>query len=192
MTSTQLAERLGVTAMAIRQHLYALQSDKLVSVEERQGNLGRPSKHWSLTEAANRFFPNASAELNIALLSAVEKTFGEAGLTQVLAARGAYLKEHYASKIDISAPVPLKLQQLVNVRNAEGYMCEMESLGSGVYLFVENHCPICIAANSCPSLCATESDLFQFLLGPSVEVERQEHIVAGSRRCAYYVKTQDS
>ena len=33
--SAQLAERLGLTAMAVRQHLYALQREGLVSAEER-------------------------------------------------------------------------------------------------------------------------------------------------------------
>src|SRR5207253_5838023 len=56
--SAQLAKRLGLTAMAVRQHLYALQEEKFVAAEERPGGVGRPAKQWRLTPAANRFFPD--------------------------------------------------------------------------------------------------------------------------------------
>ena len=36
MTSGQLAERFGLTQMGVRQHLYALQAEGFVSVEERK------------------------------------------------------------------------------------------------------------------------------------------------------------
>src|ERR687894_189355 len=91
--SAQLAERLGLTAMAVRLHLYALQGEGLVAAEEE---------------------------------------------------------------------------------------------GEG-FLLVENHCPICAAANACQGFCSTELDLFRTVLGTGVEVELVEHIVSGDRRCAYRV-----
>ena len=50
MDSASLAGRLDVTAMAVRQHLYALQQEKLVTAEERPVPLGRPAKFWRLTQ----------------------------------------------------------------------------------------------------------------------------------------------
>ena len=35
--------------MAVRQHLYSLQNEKLVMAEERPVPLGRPAKYWQLT-----------------------------------------------------------------------------------------------------------------------------------------------
>ena len=58
----------------------------------------------------------------------------------------------------------------------------------GGFLLVENHCPICAAANACQGFCSTELDLFRSVLGPGVEVERVEHIVSGDQRCAYRVR----
>ena len=57
----------------------------------------------------------------------------------------------------------------------------------GSFLLVENHCPICAAASMCKGFCETEIDLFCSVLGSSVLVEREEHIVAGDRRCAYRI-----
>jgi Predicted transcriptional regulator len=71
MDSAQLAEKLGLTAMAVRQHLYALLREKFVTVEERPGPIGRPTKFWHLTPAADQFFPAAYAELSVALMDAL-------------------------------------------------------------------------------------------------------------------------
>src|SRR5205085_11047484 len=57
-----LAGRLEITAMAVRQHLYALTGEKLVESEEEPRPMGRPAKLWRLTPAANELFPNAHAD----------------------------------------------------------------------------------------------------------------------------------
>jgi predicted ArsR family transcriptional regulator len=59
--SAQLAERLGLTAMAVRQHLYVLQREGLVAAEERPVPIGRPAKFWRLTREAHHLFPEAYA-----------------------------------------------------------------------------------------------------------------------------------
>ena len=58
MDAQALADRMHVSAMAVRQHLYALQAEKLVTYRERRQALGRPAKFWQLTAAADRLFPD--------------------------------------------------------------------------------------------------------------------------------------
>src|SRR5258707_15852176 len=84
MDAQGLAERMHVSAMAVRQHLYALQAEKLVTYHERRRPLGRPAKLWQLTAAADRLFPDGYAELTLSLLTAVGHAFGKAGLTRLL------------------------------------------------------------------------------------------------------------
>src|ERR671929_1749371 len=185
--SAQLAERLGLTAMAVRLHLYALQSEGLVAAEDRPSPVGRPAKSWRLTREADRHFPEAYAELSVALIDAMQETFGAEGLNRVLVSRCARQREDYAKRIRPADPLEKKLEELARVRTEEGYMAEVRPEGGGSYLLVENHCPICAAANACQGFCSTELDLFRAVLGPGVEVERVEHIVSGDRRCAYRV-----
>ena len=187
MDSARLASRLRVTPMAVRQHLYALQREKLVSAEERPVPLGRPAKYWQLTRQADRLFPDAYAELSVALIDAVGDTFGPAGMSRLLQARLLRQQSDYAGRIDRSVPLPKRLQELARVRTEEGYMAEVLPDGPAAFLLVENHCPICAAATACQGFCATEIDLFRSVLGPDVSVERVEHILAGDRRCAYRV-----
>jgi predicted ArsR family transcriptional regulator len=188
MPSARLARRLRLTPMAVRQHLYALQREKLVAAEERPVPLGRPAKHWRLTPQANMLFPDAYAELNVALIEAVGSTFGQKGLLRVIASREAAQRVGYARRIAPSAPLHERLQQLARVRTEEGYMAEVRPDRRGGFLFIENHCPICAAAAACQGFCTTELDLFRTVLGPEVSVERTEHILSGDRRCVYAVR----
>jgi predicted ArsR family transcriptional regulator len=187
LDSAQLAERLGLTAMAVRQHLYSLQSEGLVTAEERPVPVGRPAKFWRLTREADRLFPEAYAELSVALVEALRDTFGADGLERVLVSRCARQQTDYAARIRPADPLEKKLKELARVRTEEGYMAEIKEDVEGGFLLVENHCPICAAANACQGFCSTELDLFRTVLGPGVEVERVEHIVSGDRRCAYRV-----
>src|ERR1043166_2877369 len=77
--SAQLAKRLRLTAMAVRQHLYALQREGLVTAEERPVPIGRPAKFWRLTPDADHLFPEAYAELSVALIDSVKVPFGAWG-----------------------------------------------------------------------------------------------------------------
>src|SRR3977135_3152769 len=99
MDSSSSRGRLRVTPMAVRQHLYALQLEKLVHAEERPVPLGRPAKYWRLAREADRLFPDAYAELSLALIDAVGDTFGAAGVQRLLDARLVRQRAEYSARI---------------------------------------------------------------------------------------------
>jgi predicted ArsR family transcriptional regulator len=185
--ASRIAKRLRLTTMAVRQHLYELQEQKLVSAEERPVRLGRPAKYWHLTRKADRLFPQAYAELSVSLIDALKNTFGDAGLKQVLKSRYSGQLANYAERIPASLPLKEKVMRLAKIRTDEGYMSEVRTESGGGFLLIENHCPICTAATVCKGFCTTELDLFRAVLGPAVVIERVEHITEGDRRCAYRI-----
>src|SRR5580765_1309773 len=164
MHSAAIAARLKVTPMAVRQHLYELQREKLVTADERKVPLGRPAKYWQLTREADRLFPDAYAELSVALIGAMQQTLGSDGMQRVLDTRFAQMREAYRKRIAQGTPLSVKLKELARIRTEEGYMAEVRRDGDA-WLFIENHCPICAAATSCQGLCVSEMDLFRSVLG---------------------------
>ena len=188
--SAQLAEQLQVSAMAVRQHLYDLQAQGVVSFSEETRPLGRPAKLWHLTEAAQRHFPESYAELSVELIHAMTKAFGAAGLDKLLDVRTEEQIARYKTEISKAVTLKQKLKTLARLRTAEGYMADVQpdaNGAQGAMLLIENHCPICAAAKVCEGLCRRELDAFQAVLGDTVKVERAEHIIAGARRCVYRV-----
>lgn len=188
MDSQELASRLNISAMAVRQHLYGLSQEKLVTYQEESRPIGRPAKLWQLTSTANRLFPDSYAELTIDLLNSMTEAFGEAGLNKLLDVRTRHQVAEYQAQINIRDTLPEKLQTLAEIRTNEGYMAEIESLDDGSFLLIENHCPICAAAIACTGLCDREQEIFQTVLGENVDIARTEHIVAGERRCVYHIQ----
>ncbi|MDJ0895499.1 MAG: transcriptional regulator [Alphaproteobacteria bacterium] len=183
-----LAEHIGITPMAVRQHLYELQEEGLVTHQPVRRPVGRPAKLWRLTDAAERFFPDGHAELTTGLLQAMRQAFGADGLDRLLLVRTEQQVADYAAALDGATSLPARLRRLAKRRSAEGYMAEVEPETDGVWLFIENHCPICTAAKACSGLCASELEVFRRVLGPDVEIDRTDHILAGARRCAYRVR----
>ena len=190
MDSQELSERLGVSAMAVRQHLYALQDEQLVTYQEEARAMGRPAKLWQLTPAADRLFPDGYAELTLSLIDSVREAFGEAGLDRLLEVKTGHQIAAYQALLSSQEELRQQLEALASLRTNEGYMAEIQSLDDGSFLLIENHCPICAAATACTGLCARELEVFGRVLGQGVTVERTEHIVAGARRCVYRVSYQ--
>ncbi|MGL5941997.1 MAG: helix-turn-helix transcriptional regulator [Waterburya sp.] len=187
MDSQQLSDRLSVSAMAVRQHLYALQDEQIVTYKEEARAMGRPAKLWHLTPAADRLFPDGYAELTLSLIDSIKEAFGDDGLERLLEVKTRHQIDNYEKDISNRKSLKQKLETLANIRTDEGYMAEVEFLDDGSFLLIENHCPICTAAKACTGLCAKELEVFQTVLGQNVSVERSEHILSGSRRCVYRV-----
>ncbi len=188
-TAQQLAERLGITAMGVRQHLAALGDEGLVAYADARRKVGRPARVWRLTEAAAGRFPDSHAELTADLLESMVEAFGEEGLDRLLQARAKRQLRDYRERLPgPDAPVARRVAALAQLRRNEGYMADWSREHDGSFLLVENHCPICVAASACTNLCRDELQLFRRVLGPDVAVERVDHLLAGARRCAYRVE----
>ena len=188
-SAAQLARRLGVTAMAVRQHLYSLERDRLVSSAAERRPVGRPLKLWSVTDRAASRFPESHAELTLEMISAIRAAFGENGLDRLLAERTKVQLRDYRERIRSSGDGSIegRARALAAIRKDQGYMADCTARSDGSLLLRENHCPICVAAKSCQGLCREELRLFQSVLGPKARVERTDHILAGASRCAYVI-----
>ncbi len=186
VTAKQLSEEFGMTSMGARQHLQALEEDGLLQFEDIKAKVGRPNRHWSLTQKGHDQFSDRHRDLTIQVIDAVEHLFGQEGLAKVALERENSVYLSYRTAMQDCLTLPSKLQKLVELRSAEGYMAELQQTPSG-FLFIENHCPICKAATRCRSLCQSELNVFQRLIGDDYLVSRTEHIVEGERRCVYAV-----
>jgi len=186
--ATALASRFELTGMAIRQHLYALQEEGLVDYTDSPRPVGRPAKLWRLTKAADGYFPDRHADLTVGLISTMQEALGENGFDAVLKARSLEQIESYRSELAGAKTLLGKAKGLAKIRSREGYMARIDKDADGALLLVENHCPICVAAQSCTGLCQMELEVFQSTMGDGIKVERVDHILAGARRCAYRIE----
>ncbi|EHK66661.1 helix-turn-helix transcriptional regulator [Achromobacter arsenitoxydans] len=181
-----IARAMDVTAEAVRQQMTRLHTEGLVDFESHSAGRGRPTQIWRLTDAGHGRFPDTHAEMTVQMLGAVRQVFGDEGIDRLIQVREGAMLNSYEQAMAGASSLEGRLERLVDVRCAEGYMAELRQDGAD-FVFIENHCPICSAAKACMGFCRSELELFRKVLGPQTRVEREEHILAGARRCAYRV-----
>ncbi|WP_139973401.1 metalloregulator ArsR/SmtB family transcription factor [Ochrobactrum sp. CGA5] len=185
-TAATIGEHLGITGEAVRQQLARLAEEGLVSSHSVSQGVGRPSLFWDVTEAGNKRFPDTHADLTVQLLHSVRTILGEDALDTLIDHRETEMRRQYQARLkDLS--LDHRVKELAEIRSAEGYMADAEKQEDGSWLLIENHCPICAAADACQGFCRSELQVFRAVLGPDVSVNRTEHILAGARRCAYVI-----
>lgn len=193
-TAAELADTLGLTDVAVRQHLQSLETLELVCSERQPAEgRGRPSLVWSLSRLASQLFPDRHSELTVGLIEAMRRAVGDRALERVIQTRAREQIDRYRSLLPGGrASLKSRIQALAELRTEEGYMAEVVVERPGRYLLVEHHCPICEAARCCTGLCSAELEVFQQALGSDVRIERTTHILAGDDRCTYRVRKDSS
>ena len=168
-----VAQRLKITVQAVRQRLDRLLAENLVEFGDQQRGRGRPRRFWSLTPQA---------------MSLLSDTHGQ--LARLLQKRAGEITANYRSRLGGERDMAAKLAVLAEIRPAEGYMARIEELPDGGYLLIEDHLPICAAATACQGFCSIE--LFRPLFNRGWQIERQDHLLSGARRCTYRVVPERS
>jgi len=186
-TAQQLAKALDLSSMGVRRHLDAWLEKGMLLTEDRADKVGRPARYWLLSDAGHARFPDRHSELTVQLIAQVRTLFGQAGLDKLITAREQSSETSYQERMAGAKTLSRRLAKLVEARDAEGYMAQLEKQPDGSFLLIENHCPICAAATACQGFCRSELDVFRRTLGPDSQVERVEHVLAGGRRCVYRI-----
>jgi len=137
---------------------------------------------YRLTEQAHELFPSTSNQTTIDLLQAASKLYGPSAPEKLLFQTFQQKIEHYQGKVkgDI---LQERAKSLVRLRDAEGYMSELESEGG--MRIVEHHSPIRDLVQAFPIINRFETELFQRLLRTSVR--REEKTASGLYCCIYHI-----
>lgn len=176
-----------MTAEAARLQVQKLLAEDLITGEqEAAAGAGRPRQNWKLSAAGHARFPDTHAHLTIQLIGSIRQLFGDEGLDRLIAQREGDMRADYLKACSGLSGIAAKLDKLAALRAAEGYMARVEKDGKD-WLLIEDHCPICAAAQSCQGFCRSELQLFREVVGDGAAVTREEHLLAGGRRCIYRI-----
>lgn len=185
MSTRALAEALGISVPAVRQHLKARAAE--VTCERLRQGVGRPAQIWRLSARGQARFPDTHAELTVRLIGFIEEGLGPEAMDTVLAASYRDQETRYRARLASARNLGERVRRLADLRREEGYMAEARRDGRS-WVLVEHHCPICAAATACQGFCRNELALFRSVLGPDITVERTEYLLEGGDRCAYRIE----
>jgi predicted ArsR family transcriptional regulator len=192
MSSATVALELGITGEGARFQLTKLAEEGLIQANSESKGVGRPTQIWSLTSKGDRHFPDNHAMLSEQLIESMQEVLSPEQMDAVISLREKKANKKYIEALQDIPELEEKIKRLAELRNSDGYLAEWDKDGEA-FILIENHCPVCAAAQRCVDLCDAEMNTFKEIFGENVSVERADHIIAGARRCAYkirYVATQ--
>jgi predicted ArsR family transcriptional regulator len=181
-TAGELAAALGVSAVAVRKHLDALEREGALAVELVHQPLGRPAYRYSLTACADGYFPQGHRDLLRGMLAALDRADSTA-VERLLDACSAELRGRYIARL-AGKSLPEQVAELARLREEEGYLTSVEREGDTLILR-EYHCPIRDVAECYPAVCRCEQELFRELLGSQIEFVAS--LREGAPACVYRI-----
>jgi DeoR family suf operon transcriptional repressor len=183
----ELAESLGVTVSAVRQHLGALQAEGWVLHREVRAGPGRPHHLYRLSPEGDRLFPRAYAAITIDLLAEAEAEDPE--LVERMFERRRVRRVERANERLEGKSLPERVHELAHILDEDGYLAEAIDLPDGKFRIVEHNCAILAVASKYGTACGTELEFIREVL-PDAKVERVAHLLAGGHVCAYEVSSR--
>lgn len=184
MTVAEMSKEMGITPMAVRQHLMSLEKRGIINYSTKKYGIGRPVFLYRLTERARDFFPKAYGEFVNEMLHTIVKMDGRKKLEKLFQERKDKLLKARLSAMGEIKPVEQRVRALAKLLDAEGYMVDVED--DGDYLDLkEFNCLLHSVAEEFPEACKYELDLYRNLLGN--DVERTECQRDGFPACVYKI-----
>jgi DeoR family suf operon transcriptional repressor len=206
-TAFELSEVLNVSPQAIRRHLKDLEADELIVYSSiAQAGMGRPQHVYQLSrqgrERLHRTvsdrFGDGYGEFAVSLLDTLAETVGHDQFRTILQKQWERKAQEYRDRLG-NGSLKQRVETLVELRKAEGFMAEYHTVDADDedaadrlgdrFVLIEHNCAISNVAESFPSVCGHELEMFAAVL-PDCTVERTHWIINGEHRCGYLVQAR--
>ena len=183
----ELANVMKISRMGVHKHLAILQHRGLVESIEIRGNVGRPRMVYQLTSQSKTVFPRSYSAIATHALDFIERNMGKEGIEKVLRERQSELFDQYYKRLK-NLNFDKQVKELAKIRDEEGYIAESKESkkGEGKHVILEYNCPIIHIAEKHWEACATETELFEKLLGANIETTHR--IAKGDSICKFMIR----
>jgi predicted ArsR family transcriptional regulator len=185
ITVAALVEHLGISNVAVRKHLAALEAAGLVAFTTEQRQMGRPAQVYTLTDEAEELFPKNYDQLATLLLEQIIAMDGVEKADALFTARRTRFETALAEEVT-HRPLRDRVAAVARLQDENGYLCDWTEEADGTFRIVEHNCAICKVAKTFPQACREELNLIKNLTG--AEVTRSTHMASGDHACSYVIR----
>jgi predicted ArsR family transcriptional regulator len=184
MTVSDLSKVIGITPMAVRQHLLALERQGMIHNVVKKTGIGRPVHLYGLTERAENIFPKSYGKFINEVFRTIEDLDGKDKVDSIFKARKDKILAERRGVLDELTEKQAKVRTMAEMLNQNGYMVELEDVDNGFSLKQFN-CPITEVSQNYTEACKYELELYRDLLGNGVV--RSECMSNGDNSCTYFI-----
>lgn len=199
-TAQGLATTLDISPQAVRRHVKDLEAEELILYQSVQAGMGRPQYIYQLSrqgrDRLRRDLSDGYSQFTVSLLDTLAETVGHEQMLSILRKQWERKALDYRDRLG-NGSLQERVAKLVELRKAEGFMAECHPVESSNldddyssrFILTEHNCAISNVAESFPSVCEHELDMFATVL-PDCTIERTHWLINGEHRCGYLVQSR--
>ncbi len=185
MSLVELSEEIGISKMAILNHLQKMESKGLVERYLVKSSVGRPYYVFKTTDNSRLGMDSSNNEMLENLLDFLEKTGNNDLVTKFLSERYSSVRLDYEKQLSKFNDRE-KVQELSRIREKENYYPELKETGKDGFELLEYNCPIFEISRKFGVACSLETQLFASVL--QMDVNSTHRQVNGSDVCRFLIK----
>lgn len=179
----ELAQVLGVTRTAVRQHLVALCRDSLVAPGAERATGGRPERLFVLTPAGKEAFPRHYSWFARLLVETIAKEHGAAGLRVRLGRIASAVVAELRQRLPREANRRQKVADTSRLMDELGYDACVGADLAGAPTIEADNCVFHELAMKNPEVCQFDLSLLSGLTGSKVDLD--ECMARGGHVCRF-------
>ncbi|MHB1006214.1 MAG: helix-turn-helix transcriptional regulator [Chloroflexota bacterium] len=183
-TVEELARKLELSPMCIRQHLALLERDGLVTPKEVRRRTGRPHYFYTLTDKSDDLFPKAYDKLASAIISDIKAIDGPERVVAMMSRLGERLGDEYLQLL-ADKPMEDRLTAILNILGDGTPMGEWHRSADD-FVMHEFDCPYHRVSAEHPEVCGLHIHLMKRVL--DADISREENMATGDVRCTYRIR----
>lgn len=184
LTADEIAEQLGISRNAVRQHLTALENDRLLQRGETCATGGRPKQLYVLTDKGRECFPRHYSWFAELLVGSLVERAGSEGLSEQLSALGQQVgRQLTVQYAHLLTPGVDRARVLAGLMDELGYVARSSRSEAGEPLIEADNCVFHALAERHPEVCAFDLALMGTFTGR--DIEHQECMARDGKVCRF-------
>lgn len=180
LTADELAQQLAITRNAVRQHLAALENDRLVEKGTTRASGGRPQQLYVLSDKGQECFPRQYSWFAQLLVDSVQQEAGAEGLGQRLDAMGTRVATQLRAQHPELKSRQEKVQALAAIMEQMGYSTNLNTNNEEAAVIDADNCVFHNLAIQNPEICRFDLALLETFTDSRVDhqecMARHDHI----------------
>jgi len=191
-TLDEIAEHLGITKTAAREHILKIENLGLLTFEDIQGGVGRPRRHYLLSNNGHEIFPRQYSWLSNILLEYLAEDMGPESVSRMMEGLAARIADSMKARFENTKSTPALLAEITKALNELGYRASLKQsdLRKGAVIEATN-CVYHNVAKSHPGLCRFDTQFIESASG-GMNVQLEKCIARGDSVCKFCIRKSPS
>lgn len=189
LSLNELSERIGISKMAVLNHIQKLESKGMVERSMVKSKVGRPYFVFSTAQESKENMASSDESMLEDFLNYLERTDNQKIATEFLKDRYGQIRIDYENILSKVGPEK-KVEALARLRDQENYFPELKSTGKGSYELLEFNCPVFRISKKFGIACSLETQLFSSVL--DMDVSSTHRQVDGGDVCKFLIRKKET